>query len=372
MHNKSHYEAKMIVDGLKKPVKRRYPLKPCPIDDCEFFGTRIDRHLMKKHGVEHSQALLLARTSRNMTVKQPKTEKIPRQTAKTYTEKFLQHYNSLEGDFIDETWNEAKIDKKKKQTEKIGNQILKLLELTFGEDVEIPSESLFLLRYIGHPQGDKKPVLIQIKELSSWQTVRNYLTALTHFINFLQAQYPPVMSSAQLQALTAAISAYKSSVHKHCLMEMETKRVEDFDRLLPMEHLNKWFAANYISAISTLKDQIPHTMTELASHHRNILLLNTSITNIKRTGIYESITLMHISKGKEMDDGSLCLLVTDGKTYKSTGAAGVLFSPDEVKALKKYIAFVRPAFGAEHDQLFCRSDGSRATAIDICRFCQQA
>ena len=107
------------------------------------------------------------------------------------------------------------------------------------------------------------------------------------------------MSSAQLQALTAAISAYKSSAHKHCLMEM--------------------------------------------------------------------------------DDGSICLLVTDGKTYKSTGAAGVLFSPDEVKVLKKCIDLVRPAFGAKHLVLYAlighaisgTHKGTRSLALEChCMFYQ--
>ena len=82
-----------------------------------------------------------------------------RKTAAVYAEDFLKHHNSLEGDYVDETWTEAK-QEKNKQNEKLGMQIQKLLELTFGEDVEIPPQSLFLLRYIGPSQGYQQLLFI--------------------------------------------------------------------------------------------------------------------------------------------------------------------------------------------------------------------
>ena len=120
------------------------------------------------------------------------------------------------------------------------------------------------------------------------------------------------------------IHAFKFIIYWHCQLpqrtDLENKKLVDHDRLIPTEYLNKWFKCDYIQVIASLKDSLPHSMTQLAaSSYRNSLLLHTSITNLKRTGIYESITLSHIDKGKRMPDGSLCLLVSDGRHTSPQG-----------------------------------------------------
>ena len=174
----------------------------------------------------------------------------------------------------------------------------------------------------------------------------------------------------QLYMLLSPITSlqFRSTANRNC----KTKKLSDQDLLIPHEYLNKWFSVNCIKTISSLQDPLNDSMTELAKYFRNVLLLHTSITNIKRTGILESITLDHVDKAKRMKDGGLCLVVADGKTFRFSGAANVLFSVEETKALNNYIHFVRPVFKPDNKQLFCRTEGNWASATYICRFAQAA
>ena len=172
--------------------------------------------------------------------------------------------------------------------------------------------------------------------------------------------------------MKVSLASVQRTVWKHCSAELERKRVTDHEALLPVNHLISWFKVEKFKIVLEITEPLNQTQFDAAITIRNQLLLHTSITNVKRTGILEAFTTTHLEKANINNDGSACVLIQEGKTFKSSGSAGMLFILEEYQALQNYICFVRPVFKPTTLQIFCRSDGRWAANHEIVQFAQTA
>ena len=364
VHRKMLPEALLLVKEHKKKPKRHYPKRACPL--CPFNGTRIDIHLRKIHDIGHEESLSLSKKS--ATIKDLKKE-----DPGAYADKFYEFASSFEGGFfVDPSLEPHEVSKKIAQNKKMATQVGKILDLTFGPNAKIDGKDLFLLKWIGSKVGNKESVVLRLKKNTCWQTVRNYLTSLGHFYKYIESQYPPLLSADQLSAMKVSLASVQRTVWKHCSAELERKRVTDHEALLPVNHLISWFKVEKFKIVLEITEPLNQTQFDAAITIRNQLLLHTSITNVKRTGILEAFTTTHLEKANINNDGSACVLIQEGKTFKSSGSAGMLFILEEYQALQNYICFVRPVFKPTTQQIFCRSDGRWAANNEIVRFAQTA
>ena len=351
----------------KKTRKRVYPISICPT--CSFAGTRIDRHLEKKHKMDHLTALLMAKTARKKHTDTQKTKTKSNLTATDHANLFIEHFNSLEGGhYIDPELPKKRFQKKEQLHQRMKTMVEKMLTLTFGSDTIIPFESLYILKNIGRKQGEKDSVLNQLKVGNSWGTVRNYLNALGHFYLYLKARDIDDLTKAQIESMIESQKGLHKSIWNLSRDELQRKKIEDSERLIPIDFINTFFKQNYIEEI--LQNKIPTDISN-SEQTRNFILLHLAYTNCKRTGIFEALTLEHIKTAKTVTEGVI-ILIQDGKTFSQSGAAGIFMTHEEFRALKNYIALSRPAFNPVTNQVFCRTDGGDSTTQEMCRYAQRA
>ena len=67
-----------------------------------------------------------------------------------------------------------------------------------------------------------------------------------------------------------------------------------------------------------------------------------------------------------------CVLVPEGKTFASSGAAGIYFTEKEFQSLKNFIRLLRPHFKPFSSQLFCISNGEPSHTTDLLRYARSA
>ena len=141
--------------------------------------------------------------------------------------------------------------------------------------------------------------------------------------------------------------------------------------LLSVPELKTYIQAETYRKVFELPNEIDIPYVE---YIRNHLLLHISIMNVKRTGILEEFNLTHLEDCMEEENGKYTILIGEGKTLTSCGAAGILLEEEEMKALTTYITYLRPFLSADPKmtQIFCKAQGTRASTWDICHFTQMA
>ena len=357
----------MLYKRKKKTLNRIYSKSACPMADYGFTCTRIDNHLIKIHKVNHDDALQMARSCPKIQTAQMHNTS----NAESYAERFLNYISSFEGGFyIDRSLDPHIIKRNEAANKKMANHIKKILELAFGIDKDINDQQLFGLKFIGRDIGTQKSVISQLKLNNTYQTVRNYLQSLQHFYSYLSSQSPATLTQQQLNSMTQSLTSVRRTVWRHCKDELQKKKIDDHDAIIPLDHLKRWYMAKIYSESLNLKDHV--TDMETASRLRNKLLLHCSLANVKRTGIIEALTVHHLQKASIDKHKGYRLLIHEGKTFSCSGSAGVYFSAEEFQALKNYEQFARPFFSPTTDQVFCKKDGSWASGSDILRMAQTA
>ena len=344
-----------------------YPKKYCTIEGCKFIGTRIDNHLVNFHKYDRDRARALSRNSIKVTTKKKKEIK----TAEYHAKEFGLYFVSFEGGHsLAEEWSDIQKKNKEAYNSKTIQMIKKILELTFGPDKHISNKSLFELRYIGSYVEGQECVIEKLKKNNTWGTVRNYLTALGYFIQYMESKFPPMLETNKFVSLKSALSAYKTSVTRRYIIEAEQKKVTDQKKLLSGEALKSWLDKKLFSEILKLEGNV-EIDDALAIKFRNNIILDIFIKNVKRTGILEALTLTHINNVNKTATG-YCVLVPEGKTFASSGAAGIYFTEQEFQSLKEFIRLIRPHFKPLSSQLFCKSNGETSHTTDLLRYARSA
>lgn len=102
------------------------------------------------------------------------------------------------------------------------------------------------------------------------------------------------------------------------------------------------------------------------------IMLELALPNGKRTGIFNEMTCDEVKNAEVEGENGYVILVAEGKTFRTSGAAGVYCTKSEYKQLCQYISKIRPLLKPNTDQVFCRQSGERAEVSETGDFLQSA
>ncbi|XP_070208365.1 uncharacterized protein [Littorina saxatilis] len=113
------FEARRLIADHKKSPKRRYRLYYCNVEQCQWQGTRLDRHMVSKHQMEKANAKVLAKSiKKSCSLSEPVLGK-NMHTAKSLSSSFSVWFASLEGgNFIPDFLDDHKRTQKKSQNQR--------------------------------------------------------------------------------------------------------------------------------------------------------------------------------------------------------------------------------------------------------------
>lgn len=77
-----------------------------------------------------------------------------------------------------------------------------VLETSLGTK-EFHVSTLCVLGSIGQKVQEGPPSVVEkLKKAKSWGTVKNYLCAFSHFVDFMESRKPPLLSKSDVDCLT--------------------------------------------------------------------------------------------------------------------------------------------------------------------------
>ena len=302
-------------------------------------------------------------------------------SAESLSDQFLAWFESLEGGyFIPSDIPPHKKQQRESQNNKIKYMVHEILKECFGEEA-FPVAALAQLKMIGRDteKGSKKSVIISIKEGRSgkepltWGTVKNYLSAFSHFLDFLQACY-----SSQHLDITGMRTVLRGIVHtvnKFVAEEAQRRKLQCREKVIPASLISKYFDHKTAHKLLTDlkkkgKDGVNHVEIKERESVRNQLLLQMALSSGKRCGALSDMKCSQVYNAEKVD-GERVVLVEDGKTFRTSGAAGIHFSSKDYNDLVFYITYLRPK-SAVSDQVFCQIDGQHSTPSELNNFIQTA
>ena len=119
---------------------------------------------------------------------------------------FMIWFESHEGGaFVPDIIPPDKQESQRKNNQKMGRLIETVLYETLGSE-EFPACRLILLKEIGvAPSPNELSVLERLKEGKTYGTVKNYMAAVTHFLDWLVARGQHLISKTEVDNMRAAL-----------------------------------------------------------------------------------------------------------------------------------------------------------------------
>lgn len=148
-------------------------------------------------------------------------------TAESLSESFINWFQSIEGgNYVDEFADEVEKKQKQKQNLKYKGMVNTVLVLFFGEK-QFHKSALESLDMIGRSSKGCKSVVEKMKVGRSWGTVRNYLSAFSHFLDFLEVSKSDLVSKHLIPAMKTNLKRSVHSVTRLALEEMQHRKMDD-------------------------------------------------------------------------------------------------------------------------------------------------
>jgi len=247
-----------------------------------------------------------------------------------------------------------------------------VLEKSLGTS-EFHASSLHLLSNIGKSTQKGVPSVVeQLQVDRSWGTVKTYLNAFTHFIDFLESREPAVLNTEGISALGVSLKGSLHTVTKFALEELQHRKLNDRNKVIHFRHISSYLKTNVAHSLSTSdltgdKEERAKQVHRIGRH----ILLQMQVQNGKRTGIFSELKISDVDEAKKEGDGYV-ILVGEGKTFRVSGAAGIFCSVPEFETLQHFLTDQRPLLKPSTDQVFCRLTGERASVSEIGEFLADA
>ncbi|XP_070188016.1 uncharacterized protein [Littorina saxatilis] len=371
------FEVEKLIKDSKSRPKRSYPKKRCALKSCSWVGTRPDKHLQKHHQLSRAEALETAKQCEKQC-ENAKTPDPNRVTADALSDEFLIWFESLEGGYyIPKSLEENKRKQRETQNKKVRFMINQILEECFGQN-EMQVTCLNQLKMIGRTTDNgSESVVMRLKEGSSsgkepktWGTIKNYLSALSHFFDFLQSCY--VSHGLDIQGMRTVCRGIIHTVNKFVAEENQKRKLQTRDKIIPPEIMSEYFDKKMAKGLAKEiqkggKDDEGNYYTEgkeiVVERLRNHIILQTALSSGKRCGVLCDMKCHQVMDAEESDNGERVVLVEDGKTFRTSGAAGIRFSARDFATLRFYVQFLRPE--SPNDQVFCQLNGMYSSVSDI-------
>jgi len=301
-------------------------------------------------------------------------------TAVSLSDEFGNWLSSLEGGgYVPPSLTPTKTKKREAQNRRTMMMARQILQECFGEKT-FELASLVQLKTVGRSCGQAASVIERLKGNKTWGTVKNYLSSLSHFLNFLEACYSDKIS-IDIAGIRTTVYGITRSVNKFVAEELQRRKLKTQDLLIPEDTVAAYCCKNIANKlILEAKKKHSSEITKFEKERlRNHLALRTSFLNAKRSGILCDLKCSQVQNPKreqvynpqnQLNQDVYVVLVEDGKTFRSTGAAGIQFTKTEHEELMYYIDNVRPA--STSDQVFCTTDGAQSTSSNINIYLQKA
>ena len=300
-----------------------------------------------KHGMTHSESLAAAQDCRPAE-QEGRINQEGTVTVAELGKKFLEYFESLEGGaFVDPELPESNYKKKKEDNRRTKAMVENVLQEVFGNE-PFQFERLRELSYMAR---QKDSPILRLKEGRKWGTVRNQISAFIHFIDFLESCFPA--AGLPINAMKTSFTGVLRSVSKMVARETAQRQLESIEHLIPGDlistYKNKKMAQSIIRSMEEAQEYTDEDVIRLRNH----LALEIAFRNAKRTGILSDITIGNLlHPQKTFETGDIEILVGNGKTFPTNGAAGIHIPLKLKKSLLFFNEYLHPECDQEESKLF--------------------
>ena len=361
------FEVRKLLKDIKKKPKRQYKVLSCSVGKCCWKGTRPEKHLVSKaHNYEKAYASKIAKQIKMQdSLKGANIQKLGKDifTADSLADSFLDWYQSIEGgNYIPDFIDEHKKVEKSHDNKRCKMKIQRLLKATLGDGV-FHISALECLDTIGRStKTGEKSVIEQLKEHRSWSTIKNYLNAFSHFVDFMESSKPPLLDKNRIASIRMALE------------ELQRRKISDRSRVVDFNHIRLYQSMNIAQTLSKsllVDDADAEAVAERVHRVSRHILLQMALPNAKRAGIFTDMKCNEV-KSALREEGGFVITVAEVKTFRIAGAAGVFCSESEYELLENYVSKWRPHLNPQSYQVFCRRSGERARVGEIGDFFRDA
>ena len=155
------------------------------------------------------------------------------------------------------------------------------------------------------------------------------------------------------------------SVTKFVQIEKQQRKLLDRKRLLDWDQIVEYLNLKApMKLMDDFRKEKYCTGVTLAYQIQQHLVLYISLVNAKRSGVFVDFSINKFEEAQP-EEGGMVALVAEGKTFKSSDAAGLFFSDEEFHLMEIDIENCRPLFHPKDSQVFCTSTGERSLPNDI-------
>lgn len=363
------FEAQKLLRKMKKQPRRHYKAYKCPLETCQWKGTRLDKHLVsKQHNMEKDCAKIMTKQIKMSSSQDQPTLGKHMHTARSLAESFLNWFQSIEGgSYIPDFLDDHKRSQKQTQNKKCKHMVQTVLETALGEG-EFHASALGVLKSIGRPVLKSGLSVIEKlhKDDRSWGTVKNYLNAFSHFVDFMESSNPLLLDRSTIGPVRVNLRGSIQTVTKMALEELQRRKISDRDRVIDFQNIRQYQQSNIAKTLLNSFEAADSQKDAEEKIHRiaRHTLLQIALPNGKRAGVFADMKCSDVKNALTEEDGFV-ILVGEGKTFRVSGAAGVYCLKTEYELLCNYITKLRPLLKPCTDQVFCRPSGERASVGEI-------
>jgi hypothetical protein len=341
--------------------------------DCDWQGTRPDKHLRIKHKLDKSDEIadLCALAIVCSDDEAPHIE--GEISAETLSRAYMEWLGSAEGGTPkDDGYSSPKKKSTQQTLKKKKMTVKKMLTMSCGESFRL--KALSLIRFFGRASS-QGGIIDKLKVLGTWGTVKNYVQTLGHFVKFLQAneEYltgwgtPHVMNH-----LTVVYAGVLKSVSKKKREEESMKKGGSEADLIPIHIITEYLDSQIVKDVMRMIATVgPVVSKDSYLKMRNHLLLILTLTNGKRSGVFSMLTIDTVKKAHKKNQMGFCL-VKEHKTAGAYGPAIIVLHPSMFAALQQFINVVRKNMGGRQVYVFAQEDGSHMDSSVINKALQKA
>ena len=186
-------------------------------------------------------------------------------------------------------------------------------------------------------------------------------------MDYLSFRQFPELGDADIEEIKKTIKGCIKSVTGFVQYETQKRKHEHRKNIISGELIAHYRKSKICQSLLSR----PLETIDQVNMLRNHILLDVQLCNGKRTGIYENLYVADINNAEKVSNGFV-VLVAEGKTFKSSGAAGILFDPKQYSAINTYIEKYRYHLNPKTEQVFCKESGEMSTTSDLGIFLQDA
>lgn len=242
-------------------------------------------------------------------------------------------------------------------------------------------QKLVLLLLVGRPENEGGIIFyIKRKYVLSWGTVRNYILALSDFINYLDT-HPDLLGldlcdDRFIRNVKCVQQKCLASASKEWSEETMTKKAQQIGTYITGDEIASFLSSDQVAetfAFFRGFKSMTAVRPDLYAKHLSVLMLVVQLTNGKRAGVISDMTVDEVLQAKEQDGVYVCM-VSSSKTYRIYGPSRVIFNAELYTVMQSLVTKVRFALGlgSTVPNAFVTFKGTPVANNDVSKFLREA